>query len=339
MKKVNQYFRAGLAASALGLAAMTPLCAQTQTVVIGYENGGADPFMVTKAMKLFEKNIGGDVSLKYFDSGPAAMSALASNSLQFMCGIGIPPFVTGVSQGLPLAIVFNQERYTRDAGVVVRPGKGINSIADLKGKTIAIVVGSQASFELATFLAAANVPLSSVRQLNMSPPEMQVAWSTKSIDAAIIWDPVFDALQGMGAKVIKTDAELPPNASSYNVCIADTRWAKAHPKIAADFVRALDQGVTYTKAHPDQALAMMAKEAGVTLPVAKAELAGYEYYSAKDQLKPNVLGSGAGMATSATTQTLENTAKVLQKIGRITQMPASFAPAVDSSYAAKAIQP
>lgn len=338
MKKIGEYLGMSIAASILLFAVTVPVIAEAQDVVIGYENGGADPYMVTKSMGLFEKNIKGTVSLKYFDSGPAAMSALASNSLQFMCGIGIPPFVTGVAQGLPLAIVFNQERYTADAGIVVRPGKGINSVADLKGKTIAIVVGSQASFELATFLSAANVPMESVRQLNMSPPEMQVAWTTNSIDAAIVWDPVFDALQGLGGHALKTDADLPQNASSYNVCIANTKWAKANPEVVANFVRALDQGVSYTKQHPAEALAMMAKEAGVTLPVAKAELAGYEYYSAKDQLTPKVLGSGAGMATSDTTKTLENTAKVLMKIGRITTMPDSFAPAVDSSYAARAVQ-
>jgi NitT/TauT family transport system substrate-binding protein/taurine transport system substrate-binding protein len=338
MKKFDKNFWTRLIASLAALLSIVPAFAQTPNVVIGYENGGADPYMVTKGLGLFQKNIPGQVSLKFFDSGPASMSALASGSLQFMCGIGIPPFVTGVSQGLPLAIVFNQERYTTDAGIIVRPGKGINSVADLKGKTIAIVVGSQASFELATFLAEAHVPMESVRQLNMSPPAMHVAWSTNSIDAAIVWDPVFDTLRGMGGHVIKTDADLPPEASSYNVCIADTAWVKAHPKIAVAFVKALDQGVAYTKQHPQEALAIMAKEAGVTLDVAKEELAGYEIYSAKDQISPRVLGSGAGIATSATTKTLQNTATVLQKIGRITEMPKSFAPAVDSSFAAQAAQ-
>jgi taurine ABC transporter substrate-binding protein len=311
-----------------------PLLALTGTafaagprVVIGYENNGADPYMVTQSLGLFQKDIPGRVSLKFFASGPAAMSALASNSLQFMCGIGIPPLVAGISQGLPLAIVFNQERYTSAAGIVVRPGKGIRSIADLKGKTIAIVAGSQSSFELATFLAQAHVPLGSVRQLNMAPPQMRVAWATKSIDAAIVWDPVFDALRAMGGRVIKTDADLPPEASSYNVCIADTKWVKAHPQIAVGFVRALDQGVAYSKAHPRKALAMMAKAAGIAVPVATTELGGYQVYAAKDQ--KTVLGTD-------TVKTLANTAKVLMESGRITAMPKSFAPAVDASFAAEA---
>jgi NitT/TauT family transport system substrate-binding protein/taurine transport system substrate-binding protein len=338
MNKLGRYVFGSIVVLTLGFAAALSAYAQDDEVVIGYENGGADPYMVTQGMNLFQKNIGGKVTMKYFDSGPAAMSALASNSLQFMCGIGVPPFVTGVSQGLPLAIVFNQERYTSDAGIVVRPGKGINSVADLKGKTIAIVVGSQASFELATFLKAANVPPESVRQLNMSPPEMNVAWNTKSIDAAIVWDPVFDKLQEQGGHVLKTDANLPGDASSYNVCIANTQWAKSHAAIVTNFVRALDQGVTFTKEHPDQALAIMAKEAGIDMATAKKELAGYEYFSAKDQLTPKVLGQGEGVATSATTKTLANTADVLKQIGRITQVPASFVPAVDSSFAAAAVK-
>ncbi|MCF3946915.1 ABC transporter substrate-binding protein [Acidiphilium sp. AL] len=305
-------------------------------VVIGYENNGADPYMVTQSLGLFQKTIPANVTLKFFASGPAAMSALASNSLQFMCGLGVPPFVAGISQGLPLAIVFNQERYTTAAGIVVRPGKGIKTVADLKGRKIAIAEGSQSSFELATFLAEAGVPFGSVRQLNMSPPEMRVAWTTKSIDAAIVWDPVFDALRGLGGRVLKTDAELPPDASSYNICIADTKWVAAHPKLATDFVRALDQGVTYTKQHPKKALAIMAKAAGVTLPVAKSELAGYQIFSAKDQTTQNVLGSGSNVANSATTKTLENTAKVLLKIGRITSLPKNPAEAVEPRFAAAA---
>ncbi|MDA8050687.1 MAG: ABC transporter substrate-binding protein [Rhodospirillales bacterium] len=330
------FLRFGLGAIALFLWLGAPR-AQTPSVVIGYENGGADPYMVTQGLGLFQKMMPAKISLKFFDSGPAAMSALASNSLQFMCGLGVPPFVAAISQGVPLAIIFNQERYTTDAGLVARPGSGISSIADLKGRKIAIVVGSQSSFELATFLAEANVPYESVRQINMSPPEMRVAWATKSIDAAIVWDPVFDALRGMGATVLKTDADLPRDASSYNVCIADTHWVRSHAVLAADFVRALDAGVTYTKEHPDEALKIMAVQAGVTLPVAKTELAGYEIFSAKDQLTPNVLGSGDSVAHSATTLTLANTAKVLLKIGRITKAPANPAAAVDPTFAEKVV--
>jgi taurine ABC transporter substrate-binding protein len=298
--------------------------ADKEQVIIGYEDNGADPYMVSMAEHMFERHIKADVQYKMFSSGPAAMSALASNSLTFMCGLGVPPLVTAISQGLPMTIVYNQERYTNAAGIVVKPDSGIGSVAALKGKKIAIVAGSQASFELATFLAQANVPYASVTQINMAPPQMRTSWVTGAIDAAIVWDPVFSALRAEGGKVIKTDGDLPREASSYNVCIANADWAKAHPDMVSGFVAALDEGYQMTKTQKDRALADMARQTGVTVPVATSELAGYELFSGADQTTPKVMGTGAGVKTSATYLTLVNTAKVLKEIGRIESVPASF---------------
>lgn len=311
----------------VALGAMTSgrlLAAGNEQVIIGYEDNGADPYMVSMAEHMFERHIKGDVQYKMFSSGPAAMSALASNSLTFMCGLGVPPLVTAISQGLPMTIVYNQERYTNAAGIVVKPDSGIGSVAALKGKKIAIVAGSQASFELATFLAQANVPYASVTQINMAPPQMRTSWVTGAIDAAIVWDPVFSALRAEGGKVIKTDGDLPREASSYNVCIANADWAKAHPDMVSGFVAALDEGYQMTQNQKDRALADMARQTGVTVPVATSELAGYELFSGADQTTPKVMGSGAGVKTSATYLTLVNTAKVLKQIGRIESVPASF---------------
>jgi taurine ABC transporter substrate-binding protein len=302
----------------------TVLAADKEQVIIGYEDNGADPYMVSMAEHMFERHIKADVQYKMFSSGPAAMSALASNSLTFMCGLGVPPLVTAISQGLPMTIVYNQERYTNAAGIVVKPDSGIGSVAALKGKKIAIVAGSQASFELATFLAQANVPYASVTQINMAPPQMRTSWVTGAIDAAIVWDPVFSALRAEGGKVIKTDGDLPREASSYNVCIANADWAKAHPDMVSGFVAALDEGYQMTQSQKDRALADMARQTGVTVPVATSELAGYELFSGADQTTPKVMGSGAGVKTSATYLTLVNTAKVLKDIGRIESVPASF---------------
>lgn len=301
-------------------------------VIIGYEDNGADPYMVSMAEHLFERHMKADVQYKLFSSGPAAMSALASNSLTFMCGIGVPPLVTAIAQGLPMTIVYNQERYTSAAGIVAKPESGIHDVAGLQGKKIAIVAGSQASFELATFLAEAHVPYSSVTQINMAPPQMRTSWVTGAIDAAIVWDPVFSALRSAGGKAIKTDGDLPRSASSYNVCIANAEWAKSHPQLVQGFVAALDEGYQMTQTQRDHALAQMARQTGVSVDVAKNELAGYELFSGSDQTTPKVMGSGAGVTQAATYQTLVNTAKVLQSIGRIPSVPASFEANVAPQY-------
>ena len=113
-------------------------------VTIGYENNGADPSMVTIHNGYFQKELGSNVTTKIFTSGPTALSAIASGALQFMCGIGLPPVISALARGVPLVVVWNQERYTTDAGIVVKSGSGITSLAGLAGKTIAITTGSEA---------------------------------------------------------------------------------------------------------------------------------------------------------------------------------------------------
>ena len=328
------WMRGVLAACALaaGLVSVAVQAASKPDVIIGYENNGADPYMVSMAEHMFEKHMGANVQYKLFSSGPAAMSALASNSLTFMCGLGVPPLVTAIAQGLPMTIVYNQERYTTAAGIVAKPDSGITSVAGLKGKKIAIVAGSQASFELATFLAEAHVPYDSVTQINMAPPQMRTSWVTGAIDAAIVWDPVFSALQAAGGKVLKTDGDLPRTASSYNVCIADSKWAAANPALVRGFVAAMDEGYQVTRKDPQKAIADMARETGVSDEVARKQLAGYELFSGADQTTATVMGKGEGIKDSATYQTLVNTAKVLEQIGRIQQVPASFSDNVAPSY-------
>lgn len=276
--------------------------------------------------------------MKLFSSGPAALSALASGALPFMCGLGFPPVISAISKGVPLQVVFNQERYTKDAGLVVKASSGITSVAQLKGKTVAIVIGSQSSFELATFAKQAGLALSSVHQLNMSPPEMQSAWTTGQVQAAIVWDPVFDYLSSHGGRVLSTDANLAPTATSFNICVTNKGYAASHAAVAAAFERALGDGYDYLTSHPAQAYAVMAKAAGITLATAKTEIAGYDVFSLDDQVTADVLGRGKGSATSGTAQSLLNNWKVLYSSGLIsTAPPASAAPYVNSTYAAEAI--
>lgn len=309
-------------------AAASPQAAGSQSptggpVVIGYENNGADPSMVTLANGYFQKRLGAGVSLKLFSSGPVALGAIASGALHFMCGIGIPPVLSAIAKGVPLVVVWNQERYTTDAGIVVRKSAGITSLAQLAGKQIAIVQGSEASFELPALLTMHGLSLASVRQLNMSPPEMRSAWVTGQISAAIVWDPVLDYLSSHGGQVLATDASLPPTAGSYNICVANRNYVQSHPDVAVNFVKAMQDGVAFWKGHPTQAVALMAKEAGIDTATASKELAGYQIYDLKDQTSAQVLGSKSSVTSAGTTQSLLNNWKALYGQGFLTSAPPS----------------
>ena len=308
--------------SAAKPSASAPL-SSNPAVTIGYENNGADPSMITIHKGYFKKYLNSQVSLDLFSSGPVALSAIASGSLQFMCGIGLPPVISAIARGVPLAVVWNQERYTQDAGIVVTKSSGITSLAGLTGKTIAIDIGSESSFELPTLLAQKGIALSAVNQLNMTPPEMVSAWKTGQIEAATVWDPDFNYLVAHGGRVLATDASLPANATSFNICVANTKFVKAHPAAAVDFVKAMQAGVKYLHTNAASALKVMVSAAGITAATARIELKGYQIYDLADQVTSSVLGHGSEIATAGTTKSLTNNWKELYKQGFISVAPPS----------------
>ncbi len=309
------------------------------SIMIGYENNGADPSMITISKHYFQQELGQDVHLDLFSSGPVALSALASGALKFMCGLGLPPVISAIERGVPLVVIWNQERYTTDAGIVVKASTGITSLAGLKGKTVALVTGSESSFEVPTLLAQKGVPLSAIHQLNMSPPQMQSAWATGQIEAAAVWDPVFGYLASHGGRVLATDASLPPSASSFNICVANKSFVASDPSAAVGFVKAMARGVDYMRAEPTAAQGIMAKAAGITGATAKKELAGYQIYSLADQVSATVLGHGAIVQKAGTTISLVNNWKQLYKQGFLTTpapSPAKMATYVDPTPALQA---
>ena len=322
---------------ASGLFAATPSAASVNagSIAIGYENNGADPSIISVANKYFQREMGRDVRLKLFTSGPAALTSLASGQLPFMCGLGMPPVIAAIAQGVPLQVVFNQERYTKDAGLVVKSSSGIKSVAGLAGKSVGLVIGSQSSFELATYAKQAGLNLSSVRLVNLTPPELQSAWSTGRIEAAVVWDPVYDFLVTHGGRILMDDSKLPVTATSFNICVANKSFASKHPAVAKAFVKALGDGVNFLQSHRSAAMRVMAKAAGISVATAKIEIAGYQIYSVADQATSAVLGtSPATSAKSGTAQSLLNNWKALYNAGTITvKPPKSTGVFVNPSYA------
>jgi taurine ABC transporter substrate-binding protein len=343
MRAVSLHRRIGsaLAAGLLLLATGGPAAASQgrrpaapPTVVIGYENNGADPEMVSMAEHFFSRYMHARVELRYFTSGPASLAALGSGSLQFMTGIGNPPVAAAIAQGVPVEVVWAQELYTTDEGLVVRQTSGIHTLRDLKGKTVALVVGSTSPFELDTALARAGVPIASVTFQNMSPPAMVAAWQRGQIEAAYVWDPAFDTMLSHGGRALMYDKDVARWAPIFNLSVVNSQWAKAHPALVRAFIQAMQAGYAFYRQHPAKALRDMATEAGIPIALARKELQGYRLYSVQDQLTALGLGQGAGVAHSLVTVSLDSAARYLVSIHAIDHAPSTMARYVDPTYAA-----
>ena len=324
-----------VASSLFATLLVAPLPAQAKslpTVTIGYENNGADPEMVAIAEGYFSKYMHARVDMRMFSSGPAALAALAAGSLQFMTGIGNPPAVSAIARGVPLKVIWAQEMYTKDEGLVVRKNSGIKNLKDLKGKTVALVLGSTSPFELDTALQRSKIPIPSVRILNMSPPSMRAAWTNGQIQAAYVWDPVFDSLVHDNGRVLMYDLNVSKQAPIFNLAVVNSKWAKTNGSLVQGFISAEAAGMQFYHSHPAKALADMAKEAGISVKLAKTELSGFRLLTPAMQLSTVGLGYGKTVKSSLVTKSLTSAAKYLYQSNTISENPSNMAQYVDPIY-------
>ncbi|MCY0881552.1 MAG: ABC transporter substrate-binding protein, partial [Firmicutes bacterium] len=236
-RHVLRYSGAGVAGLALlgslagcGTSSAASSVTGEPTVTIGYQNG-SDPQTVAIEQGFFQKDLHAHVHLKYFSSGPDALTAMASGTLDFMTGLGSPPVVAAIAKKVPLKIIWIQDRYATAEGLVVKNSSGIASLKNLEGKTVALVAGSTSPWELDTALTMQHIPLSSVHIDNTAPANMVAAWKTGQIDAAYVWSPFLNLMQKDGGHIVVYDQNQVKTAPNFTVAVVNASFAKKYPQL------------------------------------------------------------------------------------------------------------
>lgn len=157
------------------------------TVNFGYisDLNGAGPLSVASSRGLWAK-YGLSPSLKNFSTGPVQVEALTAGDLDFAYlgpgAIWLP--AEGKAKIIAIDTLQSADR------VIARPGTGISTIADLKGKKVGVPTGTSGEMILYLALAKAGLTLSDVQQVSMQPATIVTAMSSGQIDAAGLWYPL-----------------------------------------------------------------------------------------------------------------------------------------------------
>lgn len=303
----------------------------TGTVTIGYENA-PDPESVALEQHDFQKALGVNVRLEYFESGPAALTALASGKLDFMTTLGNPPTAAAIARGVPLEVIWAMERYTTGEGLVVKNSSGIHRLSQLEGKTVALVKGSTSPFELQTALKLHHIPISRVTEINMSPTEMVSAWKTGQIQAAYVWVPFSTDMAADDGHFLMYDQDVYREAPIFNLAVVNAHWAAGHKTLVDDFIRAEQMGVSYFEQHPQKAYQDMGKINGISAAAARVQTEGFSFTTISQELEPARLGEGAGVKNSLVTKSLTSAAQWLYQTGQIPSLPRNMAQYVDPHF-------
>ena len=79
-------------------------------------------------------------------------------------------------------------------GIAARPGTGIKSIADLKGKKLGVTFGSTGDLYLRTVLRKHGLGAADLKRINVRPPSLVSVFDTGGVEAIVAWEPFLTRL-------------------------------------------------------------------------------------------------------------------------------------------------
>ncbi|OYN82728.1 aliphatic sulfonate ABC transporter substrate-binding protein [Mycolicibacterium sphagni] len=223
--------------------------------------------LVVRDQQLLEKN-GYQVSWVLSAGSNKANEGLRSNALDLGSTAGSAALVARAN-GAPIKIVdvYSKPEWT---ALVVAKNSPITSVADLKGKKIAVTKGTDPYFFLLQSLATAGLTPADVEIVNLQHADGKTALERGDVDAWSGLDPFLaQTVLEQGSRILYRN----PDFNSFGVLNAREDVIANNPATVQAVVDAYEQARTWAKGHPDELAALLAREAKVSPAVAKDELA------------------------------------------------------------------
>ncbi|MCY9591908.1 aliphatic sulfonate ABC transporter substrate-binding protein [Paenibacillus chitinolyticus] len=268
--------QASLAAAALaiGLAGLTGCGAgQAATTASGTDapkgaytvnlanNGGGGLFLLAKEKGWFEEEfakIGGDVKWSEFPSGPALLEALAAGRVDFSW-LGDGAAISAQANNLPVTTLSLLSEGLKGLNIVIVPAKSTaQSLADLKGKKIAIAKGTTLHVFFIKAVKQAGLKESDFQLIQLQAEEAVAAFESGAVDAWVGLDP-YTSIQiaKNGARVLTSGEAL--NIKAPVLTIGRTDFVKEHPGAAEAFLKGFEKAIAFQKEHRDEVVEFIAK--------------------------------------------------------------------------------
>ncbi len=274
-----------IAAAACSFAAQA-----AQPLKIGYSDWPGWVAWQVAIEKDWFKAAGVDVKFEWFDYS-ASMDAFAAGKIDAVTMTNGDALVTGSGGAKSVMLMLTDYSNGNDM-IVAKPG--IKSLAELKGKKVALEQGLVEHLLLLNGLKKAGLKESDVKLVNVKTNETPQTLTAADISAIGAWQPVSgEAMKAVpGSKPIYTSADEP--GLIYDVLAANPASVKARRDEWIKVLKVWDKVVAYIndpKTQPD-AVKIMAGKSGVSPAEYLPLLKGTKLLSLEEGKKVYVKGSG-----------------------------------------------
>ena len=181
-------FGTGLAGMAMVAWAPRVSAAGVSEVRIGFQKTNLP--VVAQRQRTIETALGPDVAVKWveFAAGPPLVEALNVGAIDLGWTGDAPP-IFGQAAGAAIAYVAALPPNGLGEGIVTKTDSGISTVADLKGRTVAVGKGTSAHNLLVAAVEAAGLAYGDITVNFLAPADGAAAFAAGQVDAWSVWDP------------------------------------------------------------------------------------------------------------------------------------------------------
>ncbi|WP_350615373.1 aliphatic sulfonate ABC transporter substrate-binding protein [Pseudomonas sp. HY7a-MNA-CIBAN-0227] len=255
------------AATLLSLFAGQLLAAEPAQLRIGYQKSSVS-MVLAREHKLLEQALPGtQVQWIEFPGGPQLIEALNGGSLDIGNIGDIPPIFAQVA-GIDVQYIGVEPSYGKTEAIIVPKASTVQSLADLKGKRVALLKGSSAHNLFLKSLVKAGLKLTEVNLVYLSAADGRAAFEQGKVDAWVIWDPYYSAVLLDGsARLLSDGQDLNPSGTFF---IANGKFAKQHPTAIAPILKVFGQAQQLSLTQRDDSIDRMTQVLGLQRAVVES---------------------------------------------------------------------
>lgn len=250
------------------------------TIAINPSYAGACPVLAAQTQGFFKAQ-GLEVTLQSHASGRAALEHVLQGGADLATVADLPVMFAATS-GQPVVVIANMFKAERDNGIVARKDRGIAQPVDLRGRRIAVAMGTSPHFVLDAFLNRQGLATTDADIVDMPPGALADALLQGRVDAVATWQPNMDALAArLGANGTVFHGE---RVYSAHFLLTGTRTGvQARPREVRAVLRALFEGAAFCNEQPVAAAALLTLPQGADAVGLQALWAGYRFVVALEQ--------------------------------------------------------
>src|SRR6266571_168913 len=275
MRWLERLVATAVLSMSIALAGVGASYGQDKVIRIGFQKYGK--LVLLKSKGTLEPKLAADgykVVWTEFPSGPPLLEALNVGAIDFG-NTGEAPPIFAQAAGAPIQYVAYEPPAPKGEAILVPKDSKLNTVADLKGKKVALNKGSNVHYLLVKALEKAGVRYSEIEPVFLAPADARAAFEHGAVDAWVIWDPFQAAAEAAtGARTLADGTGI---VSNYQFYFASKKFIAADPKIVDLVLAQLSEVDAWAKGDIHAVAEQLAPAIGLPVPVVEVALKRQSY--------------------------------------------------------------